>query len=203
MEAMLWRCYVFAKSQVYPDAGLPIRDKGSNTGFRFRKDIMAQSKLARFKKIASIVTILVALPVLLLFYQNCGGQFESLQNITDSSRGSSGQPCVTEVELTWSPPAARENGEELTTGELGGYILSYGQEQKEYTETIGVPDPRQTDLTISDLADGTYYFAIRAYDKDELYSQYSNEVSAQIEHCTSTTINLSSGVVTVATNKTN
>jgi hypothetical protein len=56
-----------------------------------------------------------------------------------------------------------------------GYRLHYGQTSGNYTSSIDVG--LQTTYTVSNLEDGTYYFAVTAYDVDGMESAVFEEVS--------------------------
>lgn len=82
--------------------------------------------------------------------------------------------------LTWTPPTQRENGVDLPPSELAGYELFWGTTSDNLTETIYVPSST-TQYMIGALADGTWYFAVRAVDTDQLRSGLSQIVSKTIE----------------------
>lgn len=60
---------------------------------------------------------------------------------------------------------------------VAGYTLAYGTQSGNYTGWIDVGD--STSYTVS-LADGNYYFAVRAYTHDGVISSFSNEVLASV-----------------------
>ena len=62
-----------------------------------------------------------------------------------------------------------------TESNLAGYVLTYGATPGVYTESVTLPATAQTH-EFTDLSDGTYYFAIRAFDMAGMRSGYSNEV---------------------------
>lgn len=73
------------------------------------------------------------------------------------------------VRLAWDPN---------TEPTLAGYALVYGPSSGVYTSTVTLPSSAQThELS---LPDGTYFFAIRAYDTAGAYSGYSNEVRVDL-----------------------
>jgi hypothetical protein len=63
-----------------------------------------------------------------------------------------------------------------TEPDLAGYMIYYGFASQSYDYVVDVGD--QATFTISDLEDGhTYYFAVTAYDTENLESDFSNEVT--------------------------
>jgi hypothetical protein len=58
---------------------------------------------------------------------------------------------------------------------LVGYRLHYGEANGNYTSIVDVG--LQTAYTVTNLQDGTYYFAVTAYDVDGIESGFSNEVN--------------------------
>ncbi len=73
------------------------------------------------------------------------------------------------VRLAWDPN---------TEPTLAGYVLVYGPSSGVYTSAVNLPSSAQTH-EIS-LPDGTYFFAIRAFDSAGAQSGYSNEVRVDL-----------------------
>ncbi len=70
--------------------------------------------------------------------------------------------------------------EENTEPDLKGYILSYGLESGEYTETILMG--QQTRISVGGLEEGTeYFFALQAYDRTGNTSELSDEISHVVQ----------------------
>jgi len=76
------------------------------------------------------------------------------------------------VTLTWLKPAANTNGTQLT--DLDGYRIYYGQTSRNYTSVMDIN--KTTSYTVSSLSQGTWCFAVTAYDIAGNESGYSNEV---------------------------
>lgn len=67
-----------------------------------------------------------------------------------------------------------------TDPDLAGYMLYYGFATRAYDYVVDVGD--QTTFTLSGLEDGhTYYFALTAYNTEDLESDFSNEVTKNFE----------------------
>ena len=79
------------------------------------------------------------------------------------------------VTLAWDPPTD-ETGSSLP--DLAGYRLRYGTAAGANTTTVDIGTA--TSCTVSELAPGTYYFTVTAYDSSGNESDYSNETSFQI-----------------------
>jgi hypothetical protein len=76
-----------------------------------------------------------------------------------------GQAAAGTVRLAWDPN---------TEDSLAGYVLVYGSSSRVYTMSVTLPASAVThEFT---LPDGTYYFAVRAFDVAGVQSGYSNEV---------------------------
>lgn len=71
-----------------------------------------------------------------------------------------------DVTLSWDPN---------TEPDLAGYKVYYGTSSHNYTETIDVGNT--TTYQITGLSEGTYYFAVTAYDTSGNESDFSDEVS--------------------------
>lgn len=85
------------------------------------------------------------------------------------------------VLLKWSAPTERENGEPLTTADLGGYEIRYllqGADESE-TKAVVVPDGSATSYVFADLPMGDHAFEIAVYDANGLYSNFIGIAYAQ------------------------
>jgi hypothetical protein len=82
----------------------------------------------------------------------------------------------TSAKLTWDPPTTNVDGTPCT--DLAGYKAYVGLAPRSYTQTIDVGNA--TTYSITNLPEGTYYFAVTAYDTAGNESDYSNEVSKKI-----------------------
>lgn len=74
--------------------------------------------------------------------------------------------------LTWTPPTQNTDGTSLTN--LAGYRIAYGTTSTALTSTIQVANPGLSSYTVTNLAPGTYYFAVRAYSSSGTESNNSN-----------------------------
>lgn len=77
--------------------------------------------------------------------------------------------------LRWTPPTQNTDGSTLTN--LAGYRISYGSSPTALTNTIQVANPGLSSYSVSNLAPGTYYFAVRAYTSGGTESSSSSVVS--------------------------
>ncbi len=83
------------------------------------------------------------------------------------------------VELSWTPPTKHTDGTPLL--DLGGYKIYIRSGEGSYTELIDLPNPELTTYVVDNLAPGTYFFYIAAYDSVGLPSDASNAVSKTIK----------------------
>lgn len=72
--------------------------------------------------------------------------------------------------FAWDAPTTNVDGSELT--DLAGYILYYGISPSVLNQEIDVGN--ETTYPIPLLPQGTYYFAVKAYDRDNNLSDFSN-----------------------------
>ncbi|BCS32845.2 hypothetical protein TBR22_A20690 [Luteitalea sp. TBR-22] len=77
-----------------------------------------------------------------------------------------GQAAAGNVRLYWDAN---------TEADLAGYVLAYGRLPGTYTTSVTLA-PSAVTHEFTNLSDGTYYFAIRAFNAANVYSGYSNEV---------------------------
>jgi hypothetical protein len=90
--------------------------------------------------------------------------------------GGSGGTTTGTATLAWSAPTTNTDGTPLT--DLAGYKVHYGKSSGTYTNTVTIG--KATSYSINNLAPGTYYFTVTAYDTTGLESGYSNEVAKTI-----------------------
>lgn len=81
--------------------------------------------------------------------------------------------------LSWTAPTENEDGTTLTN--LAGYRIVYGTSASALNTTVQVPNAGLTTYVIDDLAQGTWYFAMRAYTATGLESAQTNVVSKTIQ----------------------
>ncbi|MBA2353418.1 MAG: IPT/TIG domain-containing protein, partial [Acidobacteria bacterium] len=75
--------------------------------------------------------------------------------------------------------------------DLAGYVLVYGTAPGVYTQSVSLPASATTHEMTS-LADGLYYFAVRAFSTGGVQSTYSNEVTVSMPFVASSTPAISS-----------
>jgi Fibronectin type III domain len=80
--------------------------------------------------------------------------------------------------LDWTPPTQNSDGSVLTN--LAGYTVYYGTSPDKLTESVKVSNPGVAAYTLSNLASGTWYFAVTAYSAAGVESDRSGVVSTQI-----------------------
>jgi hypothetical protein len=78
-------------------------------------------------------------------------------------------PSQSSVTLTWTAPLTRVNGSSLTLGDIKGYELSYGLQPGSLDTKVDITG-QETRYTIGNLDKATWYFQIRTYDYNNLYS---------------------------------
>lgn len=80
------------------------------------------------------------------------------------------------VNVLWSRPFTRMNGDRMELDELAGYEIRYRKAGDDEFEVVQV-DNSYTQYTISDLESGDYIFELAAYDVDGLYSDFVTATS--------------------------
>jgi Calx-beta domain len=80
--------------------------------------------------------------------------------------------------LSWTAPTLDTNGSPIRN--LAGYNLYYGKTSTTMTNVIAVNDPASASHVIGNLAPGTWYFAVVAYNTQAVESTFSNVVSKTI-----------------------
>ncbi len=93
--------------------------------------------------------------------------------------GTTAPPVTTSsVTLAWQPPTENTNGTPIT--DLAGYKIHYGTASANYTQVVSVENSGLTRYVLENLAKGTYYFAITAFNSKGLESALSGEVTATL-----------------------
>ena len=80
--------------------------------------------------------------------------------------------------LSWAAPDQNTDGSALTN--LAGYRIYFGTSADALNQVIDIPTVGITTYVVDDLAAGTYYFSIRAYNAVGAESALSNIVSDTI-----------------------
>lgn len=98
-----------------------------------------------------------------------------------TSGGSGGTTTATTGSATvnWHPPTANTNGTVITN--LAGYVIEYGNSASNLSKTVKLTNPGLTSYMLENLAAGTYYFAVTAYNSAGETSSVSNVASKTIK----------------------
>ena len=87
-------------------------------------------------------------------------------------------PQARAATLEWTAPTTKTNGSSLT--DLAGYRIHYGKSVMSLDSVIEIRNPGISSFVIDDLAPGTYYFAVTAFDTRNHESERSNAGRKQI-----------------------
>jgi hypothetical protein len=87
-------------------------------------------------------------------------------------------PAPDSATLSWVAPKTRADGSALRG--LAGFRIYYGTVSGSYSASITVASPAATKYTVRGLPANTYYFVVKAYDKNNEESAASAEVSKTI-----------------------
>jgi Fibronectin type III domain len=80
--------------------------------------------------------------------------------------------------LDWTPPTENSDGSVLSN--LAGYTVYYGTSPTSLTQSVKVTNPGLTAYTVTDLASGTWYFAVTAYSSTGIESGRTATISTTI-----------------------
>ena len=80
--------------------------------------------------------------------------------------------------LSWDAPTTTTNGQALT--DLSGYRIYYGSSEDTLSQTVQLSGVGVQTYVIDNLAQGTWYFAIKAITSAGIESPMSNVVSKTI-----------------------
>ena len=87
-------------------------------------------------------------------------------------------PATGTVTLSWTPPTTNSDGTPLV--DLAGYRIVYGTASRAYTQSLAIGAPSVSSAMIEGLAQGTWFFAVKAYTASGVESDLSNEASKTI-----------------------
>jgi hypothetical protein len=87
------------------------------------------------------------------------------------------------VTVRWTPPTTNTNGSALTN--LAKYKIRYGTSPSSLDRSTTIDDPSRRSHTISALAAGTWYFAVRAINTSNVESSDSNMSSRAVSAASS------------------
>lgn len=85
------------------------------------------------------------------------------------------QPRSVSAQITWEIPTQRENGDDLSFSEIGGYKLSYREAGTEKFTQVMINDQNTASYTVSNLSwGGAYEFRVSTFDDEGLFSELSS-----------------------------
>ena len=84
---------------------------------------------------------------------------------------------VLDKTLRWQAPTQNDDGSPL--GGLGGYVVYWGTESGSYSASHKIEDASVTEWK-AEIASGSYFFALTAFDRQGNESDYSNEIRKSI-----------------------
>ena len=80
------------------------------------------------------------------------------------------------LELSWSAPSTRTDGEPLSLSEIDGYRIYYGKQKGEYVKGADLKDGSAQSVTVTGVPVGEYYVVMTTYDANGVESDYSQSV---------------------------
>ena len=84
------------------------------------------------------------------------------------------------LELNWSAPATRTDGEPLSLSDIDGYRLYYGKKKGEYVRGADIKDGAAQSATVTGVPHGKYYVVMTTYDTNGVESDYSESVRKRV-----------------------
>ena len=84
------------------------------------------------------------------------------------------------IDLLWTIPTARTNGEVFSANEIQSFRIFYGTDENSLDAQILIGDSSARSERVINLADGTYYFRIMLTDIYNIDSGLSSVYSATV-----------------------
>ena len=81
--------------------------------------------------------------------------------------------------VSWDIPSTNADGSDLA--DLAGFYVHYGQAPQTYSEIVVINDDTATSAVINDLAAGSWFFIVTAFDQSGNESAPSTEVSKVVD----------------------
>jgi hypothetical protein len=81
--------------------------------------------------------------------------------------------------LSWQPPTQRTDGTPLV--DLAGYRILYGNSPDSYSNRVTLDNAGLTSYVVENLAQGTWYFVMTAFDASGAESDYSSVGSKTVQ----------------------
>jgi hypothetical protein len=97
--------------------------------------------------------------------------FTVLVDASNQPPAISGSPS-TSATVSWTPPTMNTDNSPLVN--LKGYRIHYGTGSGNLNQKLDLPTPGITSVVVEDLAPGTWYFAVTAYNTSNIESALSN-----------------------------
>jgi hypothetical protein len=111
------------------------------------------------------------------------GLYQGIEiRVSDGTNNSSLGPFSIQVnaagdgsaKLSWGIPSTRTDGTPLSLSEIDGFRIYMGQSSGQLNMIMDLSGGTTTTYTVTDLASGTYYFAVTTYDTEGNESPLSN-----------------------------
>lgn len=99
--------------------------------------------------------------------------------ITVSAATAAAPPPTGAVTINWMPPTENVDGSTLTN--LAGYHLYYGTSQSNLNQVVDITNPGLASYMLSNLAAGTWYFAVTSINADGVESPRSAVTSTVVQ----------------------
>lgn len=126
------------------------------------------------KIVSRLSMVSVSLIAIAVLVSACAGGGSSSNEAAPTAQGP-----MSSVAVSWQAPQQYTDGSSLNPStDLNSYNVYYGTASHSYTGVVNVANPGTvSNITENlNLASGTYYIAVTAVSKDNVESDYSNEV---------------------------
>jgi len=84
------------------------------------------------------------------------------------------------LELSWSAPSTRTDGEPLSLSDIDGYRIYYGKQKGEYVKGADIKDGSSQSATVTGVPVGDYFVVMTTYDSNGIESEYSQAVKKTV-----------------------
>ena len=138
----------------------------------------AKKQVFGIRQLAFCLTLMLSIGL-----AGCGGGGSGSDGSSSSDTGSDsvvGVKSTGSAALSWVAPSTRVDNTALPMSEIGGYKVYMGSSVDTLVLYEDINDPYQMELVVNELAAGTYYFAVTAYNQYGAESDFSAIASKTI-----------------------
>jgi len=88
--------------------------------------------------------------------------------------------ALSSIDLSWEIPTQREDGSALSVNEINGYLIQYGTQPYDFTNSERINGGSQTTHSLNNIRAGSYFLRIATIDSDDILGRFSETIQLQV-----------------------